>query len=248
MIPKKIHYCWFGGKSLPKSAKKCIASWKRYLPDYEIIRWDESNFDVNSIRYTSEAYQKKKYAFVSDFARFKILYDEGGLYFDTDVEVIRNMDDIIAAGPFMGCEHKFYPGSSAEELGVNPGLGIGAEPGHPFYREMIEMYSREHFILPKGEQSKDNVVTYTSGKLAKRGLVNTSNVQEVVGIHIYPVDYFCPISTDDGKLRITANTRSIHHYDQSWQSPVRKYGRKILLKLGGVRIKNMLKPILIGDK
>lgn len=96
MIPKKIHYCWFGRNPLPESAQKCIASWKKYLPDYEIIEWDEDNFDVNCIPYTTQAYEAKKYAFVSDYARFKILYEHGGLYFDTDVEVIRPLDDIIA--------------------------------------------------------------------------------------------------------------------------------------------------------
>lgn len=102
MIPKVIHYCWFGGNPLPKSAQKCIALWRKYLPDYEIKEWNENNFDVNIIPYTAEAYKAKKYAFVSDYARFWILYKYGGLYFDTDVEVIKNMDDIISKGPFMG--------------------------------------------------------------------------------------------------------------------------------------------------
>ncbi len=104
MIPKVIHYCWFGGNPLPESAQKCIASWRKFLPDYEIKEWNESNFDVNAIPYTAQAYAAKKYAFVSDYARFSILYDNGGLYFDTDVEVIRPMDDIIENGPFMGFE------------------------------------------------------------------------------------------------------------------------------------------------
>ena len=105
MIPKTIHYCWFGGNPLPEMAIKCIESWKKFLPDYEIKQWDESNFDVNMIPYAAEAYKAKKYAFVSDFARFWILYNYGGLYFDTDVEVIKPMDNIIAKGPFMVCEN-----------------------------------------------------------------------------------------------------------------------------------------------
>ena len=104
MIPKIIHYCWFGRNPLPELAQKCIASWKKYLPDYEIKEWNEDNFDVNIIPYTAEAYAAKKYAFVSDYARFWILYKYGGIYFDTDVEVIRPIDDIIAKGNFMGCE------------------------------------------------------------------------------------------------------------------------------------------------
>ena len=109
-IPKIIHYCWFGRSPLPELAKKCIASWRKYFPDYEIKEWNEDNFDVNSILYTSQAYQAKKYAFVSDYARFWILYMYGGLYFDTDVEVIRPMDDIIQRGPFMGCEKPYKKG------------------------------------------------------------------------------------------------------------------------------------------
>ena len=104
MIPKIIHYCWFGGKPLPKSAIKCIKSWRKFFPDYEIKEWNESNFDVNMMTYTREAYAAQKYAFVSDVARFWILYREGGVYFDTDVEVIAPMNDIIESGPFMGVE------------------------------------------------------------------------------------------------------------------------------------------------
>ena len=119
MIPKKIHYCWFGRNPLPESALKCIESWRKYLPDYEIIEWNEDNFDVNSIPYTQQAYAARKYAFVSDYARFKILYEHGGLYFDTDVEVIKPMDDIVADGPFMGFEidsdGKSYCGATAPQ-------------------------------------------------------------------------------------------------------------------------------------
>ena len=104
MIPKKIHYCWFGRNPLPDSALRCIASWKKYLPDYEILEWNEDNFDVNSIQYIAQAYKVKKYAFVSDYARFKILYEHGGLYFDTDVEVIKPMEEIVSRGPFLGFE------------------------------------------------------------------------------------------------------------------------------------------------
>ena len=124
-IPKIIHYCWFGGKPLPKSAIKCINSWKKFFPDYEIKEWNESNFDVNMIPYTKEAYAAKKYAFVSDFARFWVPHEYGGIYFDTDVEVIRPMDDIIARGAYLGMENR---------TAINPGLGMAAPAGHPFYK------------------------------------------------------------------------------------------------------------------
>ena len=127
MIPKVIHYCWFGGNPLPPLALKCIESWKTFLPGYEIKEWNESNFDVNSIAYTREAYEARKYAFVSDYARFHILYHHGGLYFDTDVELIRPIDDIVARGAFMGCECEAKPGATAPA--VAPGLGLGCNPG-----------------------------------------------------------------------------------------------------------------------
>lgn len=130
MIPKIIHYCWFGRNPLPELAQKCIASWKKYLPDYEIKEWNEDNFDVNIIPYTAEAYAQKKYAFVSDYARFWILHKYGGIYFDTDVEVIRPIDDIIARGNFMGFETDPNPAKGdASEGSVAPGLGLGVAPG-----------------------------------------------------------------------------------------------------------------------
>lgn len=145
MIPKVIHYCWFGRNSLPPLAVKCLESWKRFFPDYEIKEWNEDNFDVNIISYTAEAYRVKKYAFVSDYARFWILYHYGGLYFDTDVEVIKSMDDIIAKGSFMGCE-KDADKEGATALAVAPGLGLGVNPGLGLYGELLQLYAGLHFI------------------------------------------------------------------------------------------------------
>ncbi len=243
-IPKIIHYCWFGGKPLPVSAKKCIESWKKFFPDYEIRRWDESNYNVNKISYTRDAYAAKKFAFVSDYARFDILYQYGGLYFDTDVEIIRPMEDIIMVGSFMGCEHPYQPGASPDSLFVNPGLGLGLSPGLGLNRKILDYYESTSFIMSGGHSNPETVVTHTTRLLCQYGLKNTSEIQEVEGIRIYPVDYFCPISTADGKMRITDNTRSIHHYDQSWQSPWRKYGRKLLLAFGGVKLKTKIKKII----
>ena len=141
MIPKIIHYCWFGRNPLPELAQKCIASWKKYLPDYEIKEWNEDNFDVNIIPYTAEAYAQKKYAFVSDYARFWIQHKYGGIYFDTDVEVIRPIDDIIARGNFMGFETD--PNSEkgdASNASVNPGLGLGVAPGLGVIIKLLDYY------------------------------------------------------------------------------------------------------------
>ena len=166
MIPKKIHYCWFGRNPLPESAKKCIASWRKFLPDYEIIEWNEDNFDVNSIPYTAQAYSVGKYAFVSDYARFKILYEHGGLYFDTDVEVIRPMDDIIDAGPFMG----FEIDAADPSVGVNPGLGLGALPRMDFFKTILSKYGSFSFLKSDGSFNETTIVAYTTDLLKENGL------------------------------------------------------------------------------
>lgn len=214
MIPKIIHYCWFGGNPLPESAQKCIASWRKFFPDYEINEWNESNFDVNSIPYTRDAYQAKKYAFVSDYARFKILYEYGGIYFDTDVEVIKNMNDIIQRGAFMGIE---VPGKNGDYPLIAPGLGIAAEAGHPIYKKILDCYQDLSFYKEDGSLNLKTVVKYNTEILQANGLMPTNELQEIKGIWIYPVDYFNPLDDLTGKLNITLNTHSIHWYSRSWQ-------------------------------
>ena len=242
MIPKIIHYCWFGRKPLPPLAIKCLESWKKHFPDYEIKECNEYNFDVNTIPYTKEAYKASKFAFVSDYARFWILYRYGGLYFDTDVEVIKSMDDIVARGSFMGCET--MP-DEATAISVAPGLGLGASPKLSLYKEILNLYNELHFIEKGGTYNLKTVVSYTTEILYKNGLKNTKDIQKCADVWVYPDEYFCPISVKDGKLRITNNTRSIHHYSQSWQSPIRKYGRKIALLIGGKQLKKILKKIFL---
>lgn len=218
-IPKIIHYCWFGHNQLPELAQKCIASWRKFFPDYEIMEWNEDNFNVNIIPYTAEAYKAKKYAFVSDYARFWILYKYGGLYFDTDVEVIRSMDDIIARGPFMGCENEYDPlqaKKGAMTLRVAPGLGLGVNPGLGLYKEILEIYKKEHFINANGKQNKNTIVQYITRQLQNHQLKQTNEIQQCVDIWIYPKEYFCPIDYITNKMEITKNTRSIHHYAASW--------------------------------
>lgn len=211
MIPKTIHYCWFGRNPLPESAQKCITSWRKYLPDYEIKEWNEDNFDVNIIPYTKEAYEAKKYAFVSDYARFWILYKYGGLYFDTDVEVIKPMDDIIARGAFMGCES-----SGERAMSVNPGVGLGVTPGHGFIAEMLGVYSRLQFLNEDGTVNQKTIVSYTTEQLSLHGLKTLGEIQIIDGVWIYPQDYFNPLDDLTGKLKKTENTRSIHWFMNSW--------------------------------
>ena len=220
MIPKIIHYCWFGHNPLPKSAVKCITSWRTFFPDYEIKEWNESNFDVNIIPYTQAAYGAKKYAFVSDYARFWILYNYGGLYFDTDVEIIKPMDDIIARGPFMGIEIPAKDGCVPQ---VAPGLGLGARPGLDLFSLLINKYASLSFLNEDGSMNLKTIVSYTTEILINSGLKPSNNIQKVTGVWIYPQDYFNPLDSLTGKLIITNNTRSIHWYMNSWSDTSKLY-------------------------
>lgn len=228
MIPKKIHYCWFGRGPLPKSAKKCIASWRKYFPDYEIIEWNEDNYSIDKIPYVRQAYAAKKYAFVSDYARFDILYHEGGIYFDTDVEVIKPFDDVLSKGAFMGCE---IDGAGFGELTedydfsniairVAPGLGMAAAPGIRIYKEILDYYAAQQFLNEDGSLNTETIVTKTTKLLMHRGLKDAKEIQTIGEINIYPKEYFNPLNNNTGKLEKTNNTHSIHWYSMSWITPM----------------------------
>lgn len=250
MIPKIIHYCWFGGNPLPESAIKCIHSWRKYFPDYEIKEWNEANYDVNKIAYTKEAYEKKKYAFVSDYARFDILYRYGGVYFDTDVEVIKTFQDILENGSFMGQEAGkaclSYIKSSTDlksmmqtnenfsedipDVGyvVNPGLGIAAEPGLDIYKDIIDSYSVKHFVDKNGVINTTTICMYITEILIKKGYdFNKDEIQTVANIMVYPWEYFCPMNYYTGILTKTEHTHSIHWYSESWFDSCEKMIAKI---------------------
>lgn len=213
MIPKIIHYCWFGRNPLPESAKKCIDSWRKFLPDYEIKEWNEDNFDVNVIPYTQQAYEAKKYAFVSDYARFWILYHHGGVYFDTDVEVIRPMDDIIEKGAFFGIE---VLDKKTNRIAVNPGLGMASQAGHPLYKRMLDGYVNLNFILENGEKNPFSMIPMLTEFLVNDGLKIESSIQNIDEVIIYPPDFFNPLDDLLGKLNKTSNTRTIHWYSKTW--------------------------------
>ena len=239
MIPKIIHYCWFGGNPLPESAKKCIASWRKFLPDYEIKEWNESNFDVNIIKFTKEAYRLKKYAFVSDYARMWILYNYGGLYFDTDVELIKPIYDIIERGNFMGREPQIDDNdhwTDSENFGANPGLGLGVAPGLGLYKEILDWYSKQHYISKLGKILAPTIVNVVSDIIGNKpfkryedGIIFTS------GVYIYPSEYFCPKNYATGKLTITPNTRSIHHFASTWVKSDETLFQKIQRRLNGLK-------------
>lgn len=212
-IPKKIHYCWFGGNPLPEFAKKCIESWRKFLPDYEIIEWNEQNYDIHKIPYISQAYDNKKYAFVSDFVRYDVLYEHGGLYFDTDVELIKSPESIIQRGAFAGVE---FPGK------VNAGLGLASPAQSPIYKEILDSYLSSKFINEDGSLNLYTVVDRVSEIYKRYGFTNEDKIQFIADTYIYPVEYFCPKNVQTGILNITDNTYSIHHYDASWIEPWQK--------------------------
>lgn len=207
MIPKIIHYCWFGRNPLPELALKCIESWKKFLPDYAIHEWNEDNYNVRKIPYISQAYNAKKYAFVSDYARFDILYQYGGIYFDTDVEVIKDLSPIIEAGSFMG----------VERVGaLNAGLGIASPAATDIFKEILDSYAEDNFINNDGTLNLKTVVIRVSDIFRKYGFTNVDQIQDVEGYQIYPAEYFCPKNFRTGILNVTDNTFTIHWYDSTW--------------------------------
>lgn len=215
-IPKVIHYCWFGGNPLPELALKCIASWKKYLPDHEIKEWNEQNFDLFQAPYVAEAYRMKSYAHVSDYARFWILYHYGGIYFDTDVEVIRPLDDILSRGTFIGYECQEGTPFDNPNGNMAAGLGMGVPKGHPFFRTMLNYYNNHHYLRWDGKTTGNVTLKATKFLDYEHKQVLEDGVVSVNGLLIYPIEYFCPYDYYKKEMHITENTRTIHHYMGSW--------------------------------
>jgi hypothetical protein len=210
MIPKKIHYCWIGGNPLPESAKKCIKSWKKYCPDYEIVEWNESNYDFTKIPYMREAFEAKKWGFVPDYARLDIVYTYGGIYMDTDVELVRSFDPLLALDGFAGFQ-------DADQVAF--GLGFGAEAGNPVLKTLMDSYDGISFLREDGTPDLTPSPRLNTDTLVKKcGLLPDGTLQRLEGITVFPPEYFCPKSFDDGVVRKTKNTYSIHHFDASWFS------------------------------
>lgn len=205
MIPKKIHYCWFGKGPKPRLAEKCIASWKKYCPDYEIIEWNEENFDVNRNGYTRMCIQQKKYAFLSDYVRLLVVAEHGGVYFDTDVELLRPIDHLLENRAFFGFETPEY---------VASGLGFGSEA----HGTAIEAMLREYDFLLSGTEGTRGCPRLNTAALQKLGLKPDGSLQNVAEALILPVDYFNPYEASTGRLRKTKNTCSIHWYSAAWMS------------------------------
>lgn len=229
LIPKKIHYIWLGGNPLPPLEKKCLSSWRKFMPDYEIVRWDESNLDFGLCEYACEAYKAKKWAFASDYARFKILYEQGGIYLDTDVEVIRSLEPILERGPYMGFE---VDCSETTKGTVASGLGLAANPGLGLYRDILDSYEQDHFIKDDGSYDLTTVVDRVTDILREKGLRDVPGIQEVAGVRIYPSEYFCPKDPINSRLILTENSYSIHHYDGSWTTSKQRIHKRISYLIG----------------
>ncbi len=234
MIPKKIHYTWFGHGEKPKLAKKCIASWKKYCPDYEIVEWNEDNFNVNMNSYTKMCYKQKKYAFLSDYVRLLVIYEHGGLYFDTDVELIRNPDFLLNQEAFLGFE---IDSTELQEGVVNTGEGFGAVPNSIAVKRMIEEYD----ILLDGNSGVLGCPGLNTKAVLSLGLKKQKGIQYLESVTVYPSEYFNPYQSTTGALNITENTVSIHWYNGSWLNPIQQLRSKIskpLHRVFGVAIFN----------
>lgn len=218
-IPKVIHYCWFGGNPLPKDAKRCIESWKKFCPDYQIIEWNESNFDYTDNLYAKQAMECKRWAFVSDYARLKIVYEQGGIYLNTDVELIRPLDDLLDYEAFFGFENN----REKQEREVATGLGFGAQKGNAVVKAMLEDYKNISFLRESGTHDITPCPERNTDTLIRLGLRPDGTRQTVAGAEIFPAEYFCPIEYQSGRKCVTRNTYSIHRYTASWM----KKGEKI---------------------
>lgn len=225
-IPKRIHYIWFGNGEKSELIKKCIASWKKYLKDWEFIEWNENNYDIKKCEYIKEAYQEKKYAFAADYARFDILYEYGGVYLDTDVELLKAIpEEFLKYNGFTGVESNNR---------IAPGLILAVEPHNKIILEIKKIYEKEHFFSIPNQKIK-TVVDYTTEVFEKHGFVTDGTFQNIEGIQIYPVEYFCAYDFDIREFQTTPNTISIHHYTFSWGSKKRKFIGKV---------KNVIKKII----
>lgn len=229
MIPKIIHYCWFGRNPLPEDVKKNIASWKKYCPDYEIIEWNEDNFDLSLCNYIQDAYKEKKWAFITDYVRLYVLVQYGGIYMDSDVEIIKNLDPFLKYPAFSGFQ---------TEDSIPTGI-MASEKGFHLFRKLLDEYKDRSFYNSDGSINNTTNVVYITNACLKRGLVLNNKKQNIDGFYLFPQDYFCAKSYETGKITITNNTYTIHHFAGSWftnserkkaelrKKMINKFGRKL---------------------
>lgn len=223
MIPKVIHYCWFGGNSLPDLAKKCIKSWKKHCPDYQIIQWNESNYDLTQAPlYVRQAYAAKKWAFVADYVRLQVVYEHGGIYMDTDVELKKSLDKLLSHQAFLG----FEDGSL-----INTGLGFGAVKGTTILQEMMADYQYIPFLKPDGTYDTETCPRRNTKILLQHGLKQDDSMQILEGdILILPSIYLCPLSYETQEYHRSSETMSVHWFDASWRTEEEKKYHKDKLR------------------
>lgn len=234
MIPKIIHYCWFGGKDLPKSVEKCIKSWEKYCPEYKIVKWDESNFDINCHPFIKKAYETHNWAFVSDYARLKIIYENGGIYLDTDVELIKNIDFLLNNHCYLGVEQSGHY--------IATGLGFGAIQKSEIVYDMLSVYDTIEF----NERNRNNIACplLNTIPLKKMGYIYKDDIQIMGNTTIFPPKYFDPLAPGNTENLLCEDTVSIHHYNASWTSWHQRIKRKIVRLIGAdrvIKIKEMIK-------
>lgn len=226
LIPKRIHYMWLGGKPLPKSLQYCIDSWKKYCPDYEIVRWDESNYDIDKHPYMRQAYEKGAYGFVPDYARLDILCRYGGIYMDTDVELIRPLDELLYQEAFCGVE-KWQV--------LNFGGCSGAVPEQDMVRKILDYREDVRFVDENGVENKNTCGFYDTRAILKYGYKVNGKNQKIAGMNIYTYDYFHPYDYMSGQTEITANTFSIHHFNGGWlDEKMRQMNRRAQEEFQGI--------------
>lgn len=232
-IPKKIHYCWFGRGQMPELAVNCINSWKKYLPDYELVLWNEDNFDIDCNQYVKEAYESKKYAFVTDYVRLYVLYNHGGIYMDTDVEVLKPLDKFLEHRAFTGCEN--------DEMCVTGTMA--AEKGHKWIEDLLKDYEYKKFILPDGSYDKiPNTQMITRVTVSNYGWKPINEHQTLKeGLNIYPFEVFCAKDWRTGKIQSNSDTYTIHHFSGSWISKTDRFKSKIAKIIGPKATKFLLK-------
>lgn len=249
-IPKIIHYCWLGGKSKPESVLRCIASWKKYCPDYEVWEWNESNLDVAINPYTKQAYDAGAWGFVPDFLRLWIVYTYGGIYLDTDVQIVRSFDALLKYPAFAGFER-----GTSDTLGsyVNFGQGFGAEVGNEVIAAHMKIYDELLYKLADDTFNRVASPYYTTNVLENYGLNRKENrIQNLGVIVIFPDEYFCPKSFATGMVQKTINTFSIHQFDGSWYSEeeqiLRKQWEKAARQDYLIHLPNRLIRRILGDE
>ena len=225
MIPKIIHYCWFGGKPLPNDAKKYIASWKKYLPDYKIIEWNESNFNLDLYPFTREALDNKKYAFITDVVRLYVLKEYGGIYMDTDVEVLKSLESFLHHTAFSGFENDNY---------VPTGI-MASEKNGKWVTELLKYYNNRSFIRKDGTFDMESNTSIITTIMKTKGFIMDNTFQEIKNyVAFYPNEYFCPKSYKTGQVELTKNSYCIHHFAKSWIAPRKKYQNIIKMKVMNV--------------